>query len=454
MTPAELKIALDTIWVMVAAMLVFFMNAGFGLLEAGLCRSKNAVMILSKNFVVFAISTLAFWTMGFGMMFSDGGAVGTSGGLFLSGPDNSPAVGAAYQGAFSSLSWTGVPLHAKFFFQLVFCGTAATIVSGAVNERTRYGSFLVFSFILTGLIYPIAGHWIWGGGFLAQMGFFDFAGSTVVHSVGGWAALAGILVIGPRLGRYGTDGRATPVPGHHMGYVFTGAFILWFGWFGFNPGSTMAVDPEAIARIALVTNLAAASATVMASLYSWVRLGKPDFTFTVNGALAGLVAITAPCAFVTPSSAVSIGAIAGVLVIEAVLLFDRLKLDDPVGATSVHLVNGIFGTLAVGIFGVKGLSGLGNEGLLRGGGATQLWIQAKGVLAVAGFSFFASMVAWSLIKAVMGARSNPEEEVNGLDLTELGMEAYPDAREIEEKVRQEYASIAAGAGPPMLSQLK
>jgi ammonium transporter, Amt family len=454
MTPAELKVAVDTVWVMVTAFLVFFMNAGFGLLEAGLCRSKNAVMILSKNFVVFAISTLAFWVMGFGMMFSDGGAVGTSGGLFLGGADNSPATGTDYQGVFGSLSWTGVPLNAKFFFQLVFCGTAATIVSGAVNERTRYGSFLVFSFILTGLIYPVAGHWIWGGGFLARMGFFDFAGSTVVHCVGGWAALAGILVVGPRLGRYGTDGRATPVPGHHMGYVFLGGLILWFGWFGFNPGSTMAVDPEAITRIALVTNLSAASATVMATLYGWVRLGKPDFTFTVNGCLAGLVSITAPCAFITPSSAVSIGAIAGVLVIEAVLLFDRLKVDDPVGATSVHLVNGIFGTLAVGLFGVKGLNGLANEGLLRGGGATQLWIQAKGVLAVGGFTFFASIVAWSLIKAVMGARATPDEEVNGLDLAEIGMEAYPDAREIEEKVRQEYAAIAGDAPQAGLSQLR
>jgi Amt family ammonium transporter len=448
MSQAELKVALDTVWVMVTATLVFFMNAGFGLLESGLCRSKNAVMILSKNFVVFAISTLAFWMMGFGMMFSDGGAVGSAGGFFLGGADNSPATGAAYQGVFSSLSWTGVPLHAKFFFQLVFCGTAATIVSGAVNERTRFGSFLVFSFILTGLIYPIAGHWIWGGGFLARMGFFDFAGSTVVHSVGGWSALAGILVVGPRLGRYGTDGRATPVPGHHMGYVFAGGFILWFGWFGFNPGSTMAVDPEAIARIALVTNLSAASGTVMAALYSWVRLGKPDFTFTVNGCLAALVAITASCAFVTPGAAVSIGAIAGVLVIESVLVLDRLRLDDPVGATSVHLVNGIFGTLAVGLFGVKGWSGLGHDGLLRGGGVTQLWIQGKGVLAVGAFSFVTSIVTWSLVKAVMGARSTPEEEVAGLDLSEMGMEAYPDAREIEEKVRVEYASLAAGAPAP------
>jgi ammonium transporter, Amt family len=452
MSQAELKIALDTVWVMVTATLVFFMNAGFGLLEAGLCRSKNAVMILSKNFLVFAISTLGFWMMGFGIMFSDGGAVGSAGGFFLSGADNSPATGAAYQGVFGSLSWTGVPLHAKFFFQLVFCGTAATIVSGAVNERTRYGSFLVFSFILTGLIYPTAGHWIWGGGFLAKMGFADFAGSTVVHSVGGWAALAGILVVGPRMGRFGADGRATPVPGHHMGYVFAGGLILWFGWFGFNPGSTMAADPEAIARIALVTNLAAASATVMAALYSWVRLGKPDFTFTVNGCLAGLVAITAACAFVTPGAAVTIGAIAGVLVIESVLLLDRLRLDDPVGATSVHLVNGVFGTLAVGLFGVKGWNGLGHDGLLRGGGSTQLWIQAKGVLAVGAFAFFTAIVTWALVKAVMGARSSPEDEVAGLDLVEMGMEAYPDAREIEEKVRAEYASIAGGAPLPMGAQ--
>jgi Amt family ammonium transporter len=454
MTPAELKIATDTLWVLVTAFLVFFMNAGFGLLEAGLCRSKNAVMILSKNFVVFAISTLAFWMMGFGMMFSDGGAVGTSGGFFLGGPDNSPATGSAYQGVFGSLAWAGVPLQAKFLFQLVFCGTAATIVSGAVNERTRYGSFLIFSFILTGLIYPVAGHWIWGGGFLARMGFFDFAGSTVVHSVGGWAALAGILVVGPRLGRYGTDGRATPIPGHHMGYVFAGGFILWFGWFGFNPGSTMAADPEAITRIAVVTTLSAASGTLVAALYSWVRLGKPDFTFTVNGCLAALVAITAPCAFVTAGSAVSIGAIAGVLVIESVLLLDRLRLDDPVGATSVHLVNGTFGTLAVGLFGVKGLSGLGHDGLLRGGGAAQLWIQAKGVLAVGGFVFFSSIVAWALIKAVMGARADAEDEVSGLDLAEMGMEAYPDAREVEEAVRQEYASIVSGARLPLASQLK
>jgi len=235
MTPDQLKVAVDTAWTLVAAFLVFWMNAGFGLVEAGLCRKKNATMILSKNFVVFAISTLGFYAIGFGLMFSDGGFMGTAGGWLLGGADNSPAIGDKYQGVFSALNWTSVPLLAKFFFQLVFCGTAATIVSGAVNERTKYGSFLVFSLILTAIIYPIAGHWIWGGGFLAKAGMMDFAGSTVVHSIGGWAALAGILVVGPRLGRYSKKGdKPTPVPGHNMAFVFLGGMILWLGWFGFR----------------------------------------------------------------------------------------------------------------------------------------------------------------------------------------------------------------------------
>jgi Amt family ammonium transporter len=444
MTPADLKVAIDTVWVMVAGFLVFWMNAGFGLVEAGLARKKNTVMILSKNFVVFAASTLAFWAIGFGLMFSDGNLIGSAGGFFLSGADNSPAMGDAYKGIFSSLNWTGVPLNAKFFFQLVFCGTAATIVSGSVNERTKYGSFIVFSFILTGVLYPITGHWIWGGGFLAKMGFFDFAGSTVVHSVGGWAALAGILVVGPRLGRYSKGDKPTPVPGHHMGYVFLGGLILWLGWFGFNPGSTMAADAEAIARISLTTNLAAVTGTLAATLYAWFRLGKPDFSFTVNGCLAGLVAITAPCAFVTPASSVVIGAIAGVLVIEAVLFFDRVKIDDPVGATSVHLVNGVFGTLAVGIFGVKGLGGLPLDGLINGGGFAQLFIQAKGVAAVGLFTFAASFAVWYALKMVMGVRVKAEDEINGLDVAEIGMEAYPDAMEIEEKVRSAHSATPTG----------
>jgi Amt family ammonium transporter len=442
MSPAELKVAIDTVWVMLTAFLVFWMNAGFGLVEAGLCRKKNTVMVLSKNFIVFAVSTLAYWVLGFGLMFSDGGFAGTAGGLFLSGADNSPAIGDAYQGIFGALNWTSVPLIAKFFFQLVFAGTAATIVSGSVNERTKYSTFVVFSLILVGVMYPITGHWIWGGGFLAKMGFFDFAGSTVVHSVGGWAALAGAIVVGPRLGRYG-KGRTTAVPGHNMGYVFLGGLILWLGWFGFNPGSTMAADPAAIARVALTTNLAAAAGTIVSTLYVWWRLGKPDFSFTVNGCLAGLVAITAPCAFVTPTASVIIGSIAGILVIEAVLMFDKLHVDDPVGATSVHLVNGIFGTLCVGIFGIKDLGGLPLNGLTNGGGFAQLWIQIKGVVAVGAFTFVVSMLVWYLLKLTLGVRVKAEDELGGLDKAEIGMEAYPEASEIESLALAESNKTAA-----------
>jgi Amt family ammonium transporter len=445
MTPDQLKIAADTAWTLIAAFLVFWMNAGFGLVEAGLCRKKNATMILSKNFVVFAISTIGFFVIGFGLMFSDGGFMGTAGGWLLGGADNSPATGDAYKGIFGSMNWTSVPLLTKFFFQLVFCGTAATIVSGAVNERTKYGSFLVFSLILTAVLYPITGHWIWGGGFLAKAGFMDFAGSTVVHSVGGWAALAGIIVVGPRLGRYTKGAKPTPVPGHNMGYVFLGGMILWLGWFGFNPGSTMAADAEAIGRIAVTTNLAACAGTLVSTFYAWWRHGKPDFSLTVNGCLAGLVAITAPCAFVTPAMSLVIGAISGVLVIEAVIFFDKVKMDDPVGATSVHLANGVFGTLCVGIFGVKGYSGLANDGLIYGGGMTQLIAQIKGVVAVGGFTFVTSLVVWYAIKMTLGVRVKAEDEVEGLDLAEMGMEAYPDAVEIEAKIEKETGIRASGA---------
>jgi Amt family ammonium transporter len=435
MTPAELKIAVDTGWTLLTAFLVFFMNAGFGLIEAGLCRRKNATMILSKNFVVFAISTLGFFVIGFGLMFSDGGLLGTAGGWLLAGPDNSPAAGGHYHGIFGALGWAGVPLHAKFFFEAVFCGTSATIVSGSVNERMKYSSFLVFSLILTALIYPVAGHWVWGGGFLARAGMRDFSGSTVVHSLGGWAALSGILVLGPRLGRYRAGSKPATVPGHQMGYVFLGGMILWLGWFGFNPGSTMSLDASAIARIAVTTGLAACASTLVATMYAWWRHGKPDFSLTVNGCLAGLVSITAPCAYVTPGASLVIGTVAGVLVIEAVGFFDRLRIDDPVGATSVHLVHGIFGTICVGLFGVKGLSGLPNDGLFRGGGFSQLGPQLEAVVAVGAFSFTASWLAWTAIKKAMGVRVTAEEEIIGLDITEMGMEAYPDADEMEARAR-------------------
>ena len=414
----ETKVALDTIWVLVTAFLVFWMNAGFALVESGLCRSKNAINILAKNFIVFAASSLAFWAIGFGLMFGNGNDFIGLSGWFIGGADNSPAMGDAYQGTFAALNWTGVPLYAKFFFQLVFAGTAATIVSGAVAERIKFGSFVVFSFILVGLIYAVGGHWAWGGGWLSKMGFLDFAGSTVVHSIGGWAALAGVIVLGPRIGKYMADGTIKPIPGHNMTSATLGCLILWLGWFGFNPGSTMAADPSAIALIALNTNMAAASAALSATVAAWLLLGKPDLSMILNGTLAGLVAITASCAFVTVSSSIIIGLVAGVLVVYAVLFFDQVKIDDPVGAISVHLVNGVFGTLCVGLFATDG-------GLFMGGGFGKTITQLIGIGAVGATTFVLSLAAWMLLKATVGIRVSKEEELTGLDTGEHGMEAYP-----------------------------
>lgn len=413
----ETKVALDTVWVLFTAFLVFFMNAGFALVESGLCQAKNAVNILAKNFIVFAASSLAFWVIGFGLMFGNGTTLIGLTGWLLHGADNSPAMADAYQGVFTSLNWTGVPLYAKFFFQLVFAGTAATIVSGAVAERIKFISFIAFSFILVGVIYPIGGHWAWGGGWLASRGFLDFAGSTVVHSIGGWAALAGVIVLGPRIGKYLPNGTVKPIPGHNMTSATLGCLILWLGWFGFNPGSTMAADPSAIALIALNTNMAAAAGCLSATAAAWLLLGKPDLSMMINGTLAGLVAITAPCAFVTVGSSVIIGLVSGVLVVYAVLFFDKVKIDDPVGAISVHLVNGIFGTLAVGLFHTDG-------GLFMGGGFARTMTQLTGIAAVGAVTFTLSMAAWYLLKATVGVRVSPQEELEGLDVGEHGMEAY------------------------------
>lgn len=429
-TVGDLKVAADTMWVMIAGFLVFFMNLGFGCVEAGFCRAKNCVNILSKNFIVFAVSTLGFWILGFGLMFGNGtDYIGQTGLFAAQGVDNSPATGDAYSGDYKALNWTGVPLSAKFFFQLVFAGTAATIVSGAVAERIKYHSFIIFSLLMSIAIYPVVGHWIWGGGWLATKGFFDFAGSTQVHSIGGWAALTGILILGPRKGKFGPDGKPNAIPGHSMMAAFIGCLVLWFGWFGFNPGSTMAADPGAIADVALTTNLAGAMATLTATATAWIVLKKPDIGMTLNGCLAGLVAITAPCAFVTPAAAVVIGAIAGVLVVFAVMMFDRIGIDDPVGATSVHLVNGVFGTLCVGLFAdpeiVKvRIAGAEWGGLLYGKGATQLLIQLQGVAATAGFVLVVSAICWLAIKFTLGLRVKEEEEVEGLDVGEHGNESY------------------------------
>ena len=424
----DVQVALDTVWVLLAGMLVFFMNLGFGLVESGFARAKNTVNIISKNFIVFSVSTIAFLFIGWGLMYGDGNAfIGLKGLFFLGGADNSPATGDAYQGVYSALSWTGVPLMAKFFFQLVFAGTAATIVSGAVAERIKYGSFMVFSFVLVAFVYPIVGHWIWGGGWLAQLGFWDFAGSTVVHSVGAWAALAGVIVLGPRLGKFGKDGKVHAIPGHNMTSAMTGALILWLGWFGFNPGSTMAAEPMSISHIMVTTNVAAAAGALAATLLAWVMLGKPDIGMTINGALGGLVGITAGCAFVSISSALIIGAIAGAIIVLGVLLLDRVRLDDPVGALAVHGMGGIFGTLAVGLFAQDSIMpGTTGNGLFFGGGFSLLLNQFIGVAAVGGAVFAVSLVAWLAIKATLGVRVSEEEEEEGLDIGEHGNRAYPD----------------------------
>jgi Amt family ammonium transporter len=347
-------------------------------------------------------------------------------GLFaLGGADNSPAMGDAYSGAYTAIAWTGVPLYAKFFFQLVFAGTAATIVSGAVAERIKYFSFIVFSFLLVAFVYPVTGHWIWGAGWLASAGFWDFAGSTVVHSVGGWAALAGIIVLGPRLGKYGPGGKITPIPGHSMTSGVIGCFVLWLGWFGFNPGSTMVADPSAIAHVFMTTNTAAFMGILSATALSWMWDGKPDLGMSINGCLAGLVAITAPCAYVTVGASLIIGLLAGLIVVCAVKLLDSMKIDDPVGAVPVHLFNGVFGTICVGLFAADKITGVATgNGLFNGGGMTLLIAQLEGIVAVGAYTLVASFVFWYAIKAIFGLRVSKEEEEEGLDIGEHGQVAY------------------------------
>ncbi len=423
----DMKIVIDTIWVLITAKLVFFMNLGFAMVESGFTRVKNTVNILSKNFIVFAVSSLGFLFLGWGLMFGNGSPfLGLKGLLFLTGPDNSPATGDAYSGVYSAISWAGVPLWAKFFFQLVFCGTAATIVSGAVAERIKYVSFIIFSFLMTMFIYPVVGHWIWGSGWLGTKGMLDFAGSTVVHSVGGWAALAGVLLLGPRFGKY-INGKINLIPGHSLPLATIGTFVLWFGWFGFNPGSTMTADPKAISHVAVTTNTAAASAIMSSTIISWILLGKPDLGMTLNGCLAGLVAITAPCAYVSVGSSIVIGLIAGLIVVFSVLWFDKIKIDDPVGALSVHLVNGIFGTLCVGLFAQNKIAGFeSGNGLFFGGGTKLLMIQLTGIVSVAVYTFLISFIFWLFLKKTIGIRVSLKEEIEGLDIGEHGNSAYPE----------------------------
>lgn len=411
---------IDTLWVLLAAILVFFMNLGFAAVESGMARAKNAVNILSKNFIVFAVSSLGFLLLGWGLMFGGNNPI--------LGTKNLWILGNANLDFYRDTLTPHVPFWGKFFFQLVFCGTAATIVSGAVAERVKYLSFILFSFILTLVIYPIVGHWVWGGGWLARLGFLDFAGDTVVHSVGGWAALAGALILGPRYGKYDRHGKPKAIPGHNMSLAVIGLFVLWLGWFGFNPGSTMSFqNPADVAHILMTTNTAAIAGVLTSTIASWVFIGKPDLGMTINGCLAGLVGITGSCAFVDVPTSLLIGAISGVIVVFAVILFDRNKIDDPVGATSVHLVCGVFGTLCVGLFAQKGATSLSTvDGLFYGGGWGLLGTQILGIAAVGAFVFAASSLTWLAIKKTIGIRVSLEEEIEGLDIGEHGNSAYPD----------------------------
>jgi len=391
------------LWTLVAAALVFFMQAGFAMVETGFTRAKNAINILMKNLMDFSVGSIVYWAVGFGIMFgtTTTGWFGTDG-FFLSDftPDGDPWV------------------LAFWMFQVVFAATAATIVSGAMAERTKFVSYLIYSAIVSTVIYPVFGSWAWGGlyhggGWLEGLGFIDFAGSTVVHSVGGWAALAGAIVLGPRIGKYGPDGKPRAIMGHNMPLAALGVFILWLGWFGFNPGSTTTAD-KSIAMIFVNTNLAAAAGACTALITSWIKFGKPEVGMTLNGALAGLVAITAGCANVSPASSVIIGAIAGVLVVLSVLFIDKLKIDDPVGAVSVHGVNGAWGTLAAGIFNIGGTS------------ASIIGVQLIGIAACFVYTFGIAFIMFKILAATIGLRVSAEEETEGLDVTEHGGNAYPD----------------------------
>lgn len=403
----DLAMSIDTLWVLIASALVFFMQAGFALVEAGFTRQKNTVNIMTKNIIDFSLGSLLFWFIGFGLMF------GSDFAGFIGKPD-----------LFFSKGWEGgVPALAFLLFQTVFAATAATIVSGAMAERTEFKAYFFYSIAITAFIYPVSGHWVWGGGWLSQMEvpFHDFAGSTVVHSVGAWVALMGAIALGPRIGKY-SGKKVNAIPGQNMTYGALGVFILWLGWFGFNPGSQLAASGSenafAISHIFVTTNLAAAAGTASALVTSWLRFGKPALSLALNGALAGLVAITAGCDIVSPGGAVIIGLLAGFLLVFSVTFFDHvLRIDDPVGAISVHGINGAFGTLMVGLLATEG-------GLFYGGGASLLLSQLIGVVSVAAWSMGLGFILFKVLKATVGLRVSRRVEEEGLDIYEHGESAY------------------------------
>lgn len=407
-TITGLTVSIDTVWVLIAAALVMFMQPGFALVEAGFTRKKNTVNILMKNFLDFSVGSLIFWIMGYTLMY------GTDiGGLF-----------GKIDFFYHSNEVNGIPNMASLMFQTVFAATAATIVSGVIAERTHFTGYLVITLIITAIIYPISGHWVWGGGWLASMKtpFHDFAGSTVVHSVGAWTGLAGGVLIGPRIGKYSASGKPNAIPGHNLALGVLGVFILWFGWFGFNPGSQLAAsgieNASAIAHIFITTNLAAAAGAITAMLVTWYRFKRPGLSLTLNGALAGLVAITAGCDVVSPGGAVIIGMIAGVVLVYGVSFFENiLKIDDPVGAISVHGLSGATGTILVGFFATT-------NGLFYGGGAGQLVSQLKGVIAIAAWALGAGFILFLIVKKTVGLRVSKRIEEEGLDVYEHGETAY------------------------------
>ncbi|MDP0499069.1 MAG: ammonium transporter [Verrucomicrobiota bacterium JB022] len=419
--PALPQSTADIMWLLIAAVLVFFMQAGFALVESGLTRAKNACNIMMKNLLDFCLGALAFWAIGYMLMYgeSGNGLIGWDPSLLFLG---------------SASAAQDFGLSAGWLFQVVFAATAATIVSGAMAERTKFRGYVAYSVLISAFIYPIAGHWIWSGsGWLGGMGMRDFAGSTVVHSVGAWAALAGAMILGPRLGKYTDTGEVRPIPGHNLPFATLGVFILWFGWFGFNAGSTLAAV-DGIAHVAVTTTLAAAAGAIAATFTTWLRFGKPDLTMALNGTLAGLVGITAPCASVNTLSAVLIGLIAGIIVVFAILFIEtKLKIDDPVGAISVHGICGAWGTLSIGLFGQSSIDALFwseetaiKDGLFFGGGVSQLLIQLAGVASVFVFAFGTAYAVFFAIDRLFGLRVSPEEEMEGLDLGEHGNEAYAD----------------------------
>lgn len=402
---ADIATSLDTVWVLLTAALVMFMQAGFALVEAGFTRAKNTVNILMKNLMDFAIGSIGFWVLGFSLMF---------------GPDIAGFIGKA---AFGADFWSGgIPPMAFLIFQTVFAATAATIVSGAMAERTHFVTYLVFSAVISLVIYPISGHWVWGGGWLSQLEtpFHDFAGSTVVHSVGGWIGLMGAMILGPRIGKY--NGKTKAIPGHNLTLGALGVFILWLGWFGFNPGSQLAAsgsgNASAISLIFVTTNLAAAAGTIGALLVSWIWFKKPSLSLTLNGTLAGLVAVTAGCDWVTPGGAAAIGLIAGVVLVFSVYFIENiLKIDDPVGASSVHGVCGALGTILVGFFAK-------DSGLLYGHGAGQLISQLIGVATVGAWALGTGFVLFKVLDLTLGLRVEKRVEEEGLDIYEHGEAAY------------------------------